>query len=193
MLGARRLRAVAAASGPEVEQRRIRVDHLAHAIGEAERGGEEDVGGGAALDEIGRQVVASLAAVVIEHPLRGRRAVIDVARVDVGAVLEEQIDDGARLREVERRLAVAAALVHARRILLDHAREEIDAVEMRGGARVGDRTRGEEPVRGVAGGDVQRVEGARPPLAPPIRIGAELEEHVDHREVVRALRRSPAS
>jgi hypothetical protein len=58
---------------------------------------------------------------------------------------------------------------------------------MRRGARIGDGTAGEEAVRGAAGGEVQRVEGSRPPLAAAIRIGTELEEHVDHREVVRAV------
>src|SRR5690349_1058220 len=101
LLSAWRLRAVAALARPEVEQGRIRVDQLADAVGDAECGGEEDVGGGAALDEVARQRVAALPAMVIEHPLGRRRTMVDVARVDVGAVLEEQIDGGARLRKVE--------------------------------------------------------------------------------------------
>ena len=44
---------------------------------------------------------------------------IEVARIDVGAVGEEEVHDRARLGEVQRRLAVATALVHARRIRRD--------------------------------------------------------------------------
>ena len=71
--------------------------------------------------------------------------------------------------------------------------EQVEAVEMRRGARVGDRAGSEQTLGGCAGRAVQRVESARPPLAPPIRIGAELEQHVDDREVVRAARRAPVS
>lgn len=36
---------------------------------------------------------------------------VDVAGVDVGAALEQEIDDADRSREVERHLAISAALV----------------------------------------------------------------------------------
>ena len=53
------------------EHRRIRVDQRAHAVGEAKRRGEEDVRRRAALDEVPRDLCATLRAVsVVDHPLR---------------------------------------------------------------------------------------------------------------------------
>ena len=132
-----------------------------------------------------RELVSPRAARAAEHPLRRGRAVVGVARVHVGARGEQQVDHSARRREVERRLAVAAALVHARGIVGDHLREQVGTIEVRGGAGVGNRARCEQPVGGGAGGDVQRVKPSCPPIAPPIRIGAELEQHLDHGEIVR--------
>ena len=56
---------------------------------------------------------------IANHPLRRRRFVIDVTRVDVGAVIEQELRDRDRAREVERRLAVATAGVDESRIRRD--------------------------------------------------------------------------
>ena len=120
-------------------------DKRGGAISEPERGSEKDVRGRATFDEIARDIRARL-----DHPLGGGRTVIDVARVDVRAGVEQEIDHRARAREMERRLSVTAALVHALGILGKHRLEQIDAIEMRGRACVDDRT-GREQTLGDGG------------------------------------------
>src|SRR5688572_3528803 len=85
---------------------------------------------------------------------------------------------------MERRLPVAPALVHAGRIFADHAREQIEAIELRRGARVRHRACGEQTLGRTTGGGVQGVKAACPPVAAAVGVGAELEEQLDHREVV---------
>ena len=185
MIAARRLLAVLPSARVQIEQARVRLEQLAGAVGEPEGGGEEDVGSGATLDEIERELVSPRAALVVEHPLRRRRAMVDVARVDVRAGVEEQVDDRARPREVEWRLPVAAALVYPRGIFRDEAFEELRSVEVRGCAGVGNGTGGDQSIGRRAHRGVQSVEPARPPLTAPVRVRAELEEHIHHLDVVR--------
>jgi len=106
--------------------------------------------------------------------------VIDVARVRVGAGLEEQVGDLARPREVQRRLSVATALVHARGIRGEHGGEQVDPIEIRCRACVGDCTGGHEVIRGGTARTVKWMKSPCPPAALSIGIGAELEQHIDH-------------
>jgi hypothetical protein len=55
---------------------------------------------------------------------------------------------------------------------------------MRGRACIGNRTRGHEPRRYRRGRTVEGMESPRPPFAPAVWIGAELEEHVSELDVV---------
>ena len=68
-----------------------------------------------------QEVVAARAASALQHPFGSRGPMIDVAGIDVGAGCKEQVDHGPRAGEVERRLSIAAALVHARGIGFEHA------------------------------------------------------------------------
>jgi len=176
---------VPALSGPGCEQRGLAPEQLAQALGQPECGGEEDVRRGAAVDEVARQLVAPGAALPLEHPLRRCGAVVDVARVGVGAALEQQVHDLARAGEVQRRLSIAAALVDALGVVIEHAPEQIRPVEVRRGTSVRLGARRDQPVGDIATRRVQRVEPTRPPVALPVRVSAELEEHVDHGGVVR--------
>ena len=85
---------------------------------------------------------------------------------------------------MERSLAVAAALVDDSRIAGDQLAKRLGAIQMRGRARVNRCARGDESFRGRAGRRIQRVKSAGPPLAAPVRVGAEVEQHVDHRGIV---------
>src|SRR5262252_5503297 len=58
-----------------------------------------------------------------------------------------------------------AALVDAGRILGQHALEQVQSIEVRRGARIGNRSRGEESLGHRRRGAVERMEPARPPLA----------------------------
>ncbi len=61
--------------------------------GEAKRGRQEDVGAGAALDEVSRQIESAGSAAPLQHPLGRRGAMVHVSGVDVRARAEKQIDD----------------------------------------------------------------------------------------------------
>ena len=75
---------------------------------------------------------------------------------------------------MQRRLPVAAALVHSRRIRVEHLLEELEAIEVRGGARVRNRACGKQALRDRIVCPVQRMEAAGPPIAAPVRVGAKL-------------------
>jgi hypothetical protein len=182
---ARWLRGVAPLPCLALEQLGIAREHRANAIHESERGGEKDVGGCAALDEVARELVASGAAGALEHPLGGRRAVIDISCIDIRAGGEEEVDRGARLREVKRRLPIAAALVHARRVRGDDPHQQLRTIEMRCGARIGNRAARDQTLGGIASGHVKRMKAAGPPRAALIRVRAEVEEYVDHVAIAR--------
>jgi len=85
---------------------------------------------------------------------------VDVPGVNVGSGGEQKIDDSARASEVERRLSVAAALVDAGRVFGDDAGDEIDAVEMRRRARVGNRARREQTLCDARRRAMQRKKAA---------------------------------
>jgi len=85
--------------------------------------------------------------------------------------------------EVKRCLPITTALVHTRWILGDHPRKKIQTIQVRGRASVGDGASRDQSVGGGPSRGVERVKSARPPIAPPIRICAEVEEHIDHRRI----------
>ena len=84
---------------------------------------------------------------------------------------------------MQRRLTISAALVHATGILGDYASKQVELVEMRCGARIRNRARGNQSLSGSTGGGVQRVKSSRPLIAARIWIGADVEQHVDHRRI----------
>jgi hypothetical protein len=90
----------------------------------------------------------------------------------------------ARAGEVQRCLTITAALVHAGGVLGDEPNENVRAVEMRGRARIGNGAGSDQALRRRAGRTVQRMKPARPPLAPPVRVGAEFEQQVHDRKIV---------
>jgi hypothetical protein len=106
---------------------------------------------------------------------------VHVSRVDLRAAREKQIDDGARCCEMEWRLAIASTFMHARWIVGDQPSEEVRASEMSRRASIGDGTGCDQSVCGGTRCRVERMKSARPPIAPPVRVGPEVEEHVDHR------------
>jgi hypothetical protein len=80
-------------------------------------------------------------------------------------------------------LPVSSPLVHARRVIGNQAGQLVGPIQMRGGAGVHHGTRGDQTLGGRACRGVERMEAARPPLATPIGIGTEIEQHVDHRRI----------
>ena len=183
VIAAGRLLAVLAAARSQIQQAALRLEQRARPVREPERRGQEDVCRGATLGEVLRELIPARASPPIQHPLRRRRAMVDVARIDVRARIEQHIDDGLRGREMERRLPVAAPLVHAGRVGRNHLLEHVRAIQVRRGTRIHHRAGGNQPLGRLPGRRIERVERARPPLAPPVRIGARLEQHAHHRRV----------
>src|ERR1700730_11772386 len=85
---------------------------------------------------------------------------------------------------MERRLPIASALMNAGRILGYQLSQEIRTSEVRSRTGVGNGSVRNQPFGGCPGRGVEGMESARPPITPPVRICAEIEEHVDHREIV---------
>src|SRR5689334_8661250 len=100
---------------------------------------------------------------------------VQIPRVDVRASFDEQISNPARASEMERRLAVATALVDPGRIGVEHLLQELETIEVGGGTCIRNRARGEETLRNVIACAVQRMEPPGPPVAPPVGVRAKLE------------------
>ena len=159
----------------ECERVRLRVQVAAHQLQIADRGGHQDVGLAAARDEISRDVL-----VVAHHVLRGCGLVIDVARIDVRAMVEQQ------LRNVDGRRDSAAASGRHRRArgrARAFGEQPVERLDMPSFAaaltsttaprsmRIGN----EDPIRAM-----EHAESAGPPAAPDVDIGAGLQQCVDH-------------
>ena len=80
----------------------------------------------------------------------------------------------------EAALAVTTALVHARRRGGENRREQRRVVEMGSGTGVRNGARGEQPFCRESSCRMQRMKAASPPGAALVRVGAELQQHLDH-------------
>ena len=108
---------------------------------------------------------------------------IDVARVDRRAMVEQVAGDVDRRGEVERGLAVAAARVHQRRVGRQQCVEPVDHAVPGGGVDVDHRATFEQErhQRSIV---VEHAEAAGPPVAARVDVGAGLEQQVGHLAVV---------
>jgi len=136
----------------------------------AERGSHEEIGAGAALDEVAGDFGA-----FANHPLRWGRFVIDVEGVDVRAVGEKVIGDFSGGSEVERRLAVASAGVDQIGIAFDELFEAIEVAQARGGVGIDVGAAFDEEGR-EAVIVVEHAETSGPPMTAGIDVGAVIEE-----------------
>src|ERR1700730_2317582 len=78
-------------------------------------------------------------------------------------------------------LSIASTFMYAGWIVGDHPSEEIGTIEVRRRASVGDGACCDQSVGGGTSCSVERVKSARPPIAAPVRVCTEVEEHVDNR------------
>src|SRR5690242_5198145 len=84
---------------------------------------------------------------------------------------------------MQRRLAVAATLVHARWIGVEHRSKEIDAIKPRRRTRIRYGPRLEKPGSYRTIGGVKRMKPTCPPVAAAVRIRAQSEQRVDNLHV----------
>ncbi len=110
---------------------------------------------------------------------------VEIARIDVGTGIQQQVDDRSRACEVQWRLPITTALGHALRVDRQHGGEQIGSVQMRCRTGIGYGTGGEQAFRSRSRRHVQGVKRTRPPFTARIRIGTEFEQHLDHRRIVR--------
>ena len=112
--------------------------------------------------------------------MRGRGLVIDVAGVDVGAVIEQVRRDLDRRREMERGLAVAATGVDKLRVALDQLAESVHAGKARRGVDVDHGPALDRVVRQLGRNPVEQTKAAGPPAALGVKVGTGGDERVDH-------------
>ena len=144
-----------------------------------ERGRHQEIGPAPASDEEPRDLLA-----IANHPLCWAGFVIDVARVDVGAPIDEQFGDLDRRREMQRRLPVAAARMHERRTLGQHLFERLAHAQPGGRMRVNPRAALEQERNERWLGAVEHAEAASPPVASRVDVRTGLQEHVDRRAIL---------
>jgi hypothetical protein len=106
---------------------RIGLDKFFRERAVAERGGEKDVGRGTARKQHPRRFRS-----LPDQPLRGRRIMIVIARIDGGAAVEEHLRDLRVARKMQRRAAVSALRVNQRWIGIQHPRQMIRKSETGG-------------------------------------------------------------
>src|SRR5262245_23432708 len=87
---------------------------------------------------------------------------------------------------MQRRLAIAAALVHACRVVFEYAGQEVGAIEVCGSTGIRHCARGQQPLRRGRAGRVQRMKATCPPATLPVWISTELQQHIDDSHVVAA-------
>ena len=149
---------------------------------------DEDVEPRAALDEQSCHVRC-----IMDEVLRRRRLVIHIARVEVGATIDEVLRDLGRAGVVQRRLPIAAAGVDERRITVDEVAQAIEHAEVRRGEDVDDRASRDERRRFLGCAVVfQKAEAAGPPRALEVEIGAVRQQDVEQRQVLRRSCDRPA-
>ena len=146
-----------------------------------ERGRQQDVGGAAAPGQLAGDVRP-----VAHHPLRRGRLVIDVARVDLGAAIEQEVRHRHGLREVERQLPIPAARVDQAGISGQHAPDVFDHSEPHRMVDLRHRPAADEERRHPRRPPriVEDVEPAGPPVAFLVDVGAGAQQHVGHLAVL---------
>ena len=102
---------------------------------------------------------------VADHPLCGCAFVVHVARVDVGALLQQVIGylDGAG--EMQRSLSIATTCVDERRVRADQLAQRVEHPESRGGVRVHSRAATDQELCEFRVAAVEDAEAAGPPIA----------------------------
>ncbi len=185
VIAAGRLLAVATETGSQLDDRRVLLKQSPQLLSRTKRSGQENVYLSPTLDQVLRQGIPSRTSLPLEHPLCWSAAVVDVSGIDISAVCEQQIDHLPGSGEVQRRLTVATSFVDARWILPEHMQEQIRSVELGRRACVGYRTSFEQSFGHDTMCRMQSMKAAGPPIAPAVGIGAEIEEHLNHREISR--------
>ena len=104
---------------------------------------------------------------------------VDVAGVEVGAVVEEERGDLDGGCEVEGELAIAAAGVDELGVGGEELADAVDHAEAGCGVDIEDGAAGDEIVGEVGGGGVEHAEAAGPPARACVDVGAGGEEYVD--------------
>ena len=121
---------------------------------------------------------------VADPVLRRRRAVIDIAGVDVRAMVEQEIDDRRRRGEVQRPLAVAPRRMDQRGILREPCRDLVEHPQPGRGVNVDDGAALDQPSGLFGIRVVQHTEAAGPPVAAGVDVRAEFQQRLDRRAVL---------
>ncbi len=127
-------------------------------------------------DQVTRHLLA-----IAHHVLGGRRFVIDVAGIDLGAVIEQVRRDLDRAGEMERRLAVPAAGVHQVRVERDQFAQSVHHAQACRGVHVDDGAPLDRIGGQLGAGPVKSPKPARPPPTLRVQVGTRVEQDIQHR------------
>ena len=120
----------------------------------------------------------------VDRVLGRRRDVIDAASVDVGAAIEQQVDDFRRRGDVQRQSSVAAALMHPCGILVKQLPHSFKPSQMRRRVNVDFCSAGNQRVGQSRIDVVEHRVAASPPVALQVDVGAVLHQNVDDFDVI---------
>jgi hypothetical protein len=113
------------------------------------------------------------------HILRGSGFMVNVASIDVGAVIEQEGGDLDRGREMEWELTVAAACVDEGWIGSEQLADAVDHAEPGGSVDVDASATRDEVFRKFGACGVENAEATGPPARTFIDVGAGVEQRVD--------------
>ena len=137
--------------------------------------GHEEIGLAAPLDEEARDGLA-----IADHVLGGSGFVIDVARVDVGAVIEQAGGDFDGRGEMEWRLAIASPGMNRIRIGEEESFDVVEHAEACGSVDAEDGPTFKCVSRDLWRGTVENSETPGPPAAARIDVRTGLKQHIEH-------------
>jgi hypothetical protein len=115
----------------------------------------------------------------VSHHVLGRgRFVVDIAGVDIGAVLKQEIGNLDRPREMKGRLAISSAGMDQFGPAREQFTKRVDATESGGGMGIHDGTALNCVVGEFGRATIEQTESAGPPPAAGVDIGAGFEKRV---------------
>src|SRR5439155_10947161 len=110
---------------------------------------------------------------------------VDVASLDVSAVIEQIFGDFDRAGKMQRSLTIAAASVDEVGIGGDELAQFVEHGETSGGMRSDHRAALDSIRCKVRAGGVEQAKASSPPTAPGVNIRASGEKHIEHRATAR--------
>src|SRR5687768_18607233 len=145
-----------------------------------QRSGHEQIRFAAAPNEITREFRT-----LPEHPLSGSGFMINIARVNIGAVVQKVAGDLLGAGKVQRCLPVATARMNKAWIRCKQFTKPIEKTEPGSRVNIDLRATFDSVMRHVNRSTVEHTKSTGPPVALTIQVRAEVQEQIEHRRTFR--------